>query len=147
MLCLVSGQNPQLWTNVFPQHSVPLTTLLCQVSSRVPLGHLSAPGWTLHGAHMECPDHIIIPVLKWSLKSVYVFSPVLGVSGVSETCFQSQFSQVIAVLDLSSLLLIYYLRKKRTLLTHTMNTLFLLSKWQLQPVLLRLEGDENGSRD
>lgn len=73
-----------------------------------------------------------------------VFSPVFGVSAESETCFQPQFLQVIAVLDLSSLLLTYYIGKKRTLCIHT---LFLLSKLQLWPVLLRLERDKNGSRD
>lgn len=97
-LCAVLGvrPKPQLWTYDFPEDSVALPTLLCQVSSRVLLGHLSPPGWTLHRAHLgmlRCPDHIIIPVQReLGFKSMYVFSPVFSVSGESETCFLPQFS-------------------------------------------------------
>lgn len=118
VLLLVSGQNPQLWTYDFREDSEALPTLLCQVSSRAPLGHLSSPDWTLHRAHLgmpRCPDHIIIPVqCEQGLKCMHVFSPVSGVSGGSVTCILPQFSQVIAVLDLSSLLLAYYIGKKES---------------------------------
>lgn len=57
---------------------------------------------------------------------MYVFSPVFGVIGGSETYFQPQFSQVISVLGLSSLLFTYHRGKKKKTLyayTHTFHAL------------------------
>lgn len=66
VLCLVSGQKPQLWTYNFPEDSMALPMLLCRVSSRV---HLC-------------------------LKSKRFLS-YLWCQWGSETCFQPQFSQLL----------------------------------------------------
>lgn len=109
--------------------------LLCQGSPRVPLGHLSRPGWTLHRALLgmpRCPDHIIIPdQCELGLISMYVFwgkwdlFPTSILKGYFSLGFVFSFIYILQ-------------RKKRTLCACT-HTLFMLSKLQLWPVLLRLE--------
>lgn len=120
VLCLISGQNPQLWTYDFSEDSVAPPMLLCQVSSRAPLGHLPPPDRTLHRALLgmpRCLEHIPVQC-ELGVKPMYVFCPVFGVSGGNETCFQPQFLQVVAILDLFSFLFTYYRGKKE----HCMHT-------------------------
>lgn len=123
VLCLGSGQNPQPG-----RKSSQRTLCLCpHFSVRFPPGYLWDIRHILAGCCTEptsgCPGAQITSLFlsseNWALKSMSVFSPVFGVSAESETCFQHQFLQVIAVLDLSSLLLTYYIGKKRTLRAYT----------------------------
>lgn len=65
----------------------------------------------------RCLEHIPVQC-ELGVKPIYVFCPVFGVSGGNETCFQPQFLQVIAVLDLFSFLFTYYRGKKE----HCMHT-------------------------